>query len=117
MLQLVPYHHIHVAVAPVDFRKGISGLVALCEQALAHDPFSGHLFVFRNRPKTAVKLLVYDGNGFLLCHKRFSSGQLSWWPSSAKDTVNLSVDQLKIVLQQGSPMAVKHLDGRQALSA
>lgn len=74
MLQLTPHHNIHVAVAAVDFRKGLGDLVALCEQVLAYDPFTGHIFVFRNRLRTAVKLLVYDGNGFWLCHKRFSEG-------------------------------------------
>ena len=104
MLQLTPHHNIHVAVAAVDFRKGIGGLVALCEQVLAYDPFGGHIFVFRNRLRTAVKLLVYDGNGFWLCHKRFSEGQLSWWPTSLDETVSLSAAQLQIVLQQGSPV-------------
>lgn len=104
MLQLTPQHHIHVAVAAVDFRKGIAGLVALCQHVLAHDPFGGHVFVFRNRLRTAVKLLVYDGNGFWLCYKRFSSGQLSWWPNSVEEIVNLSAAELQIVLQQGSPV-------------
>ena len=66
--------------------------------------FGGHIFVFRNRLRTAVKLLVYDGNGFWLCHKRFFTGQLSWWPKSLDETVSLSAAQLQIVLQQGSPM-------------
>jgi transposase len=37
---------------------------------LKQDPFSGWVFVFRNRPATALKALVYDGQGFWLCHKR-----------------------------------------------
>ena len=59
MLQLTSHHNIHVAVAAVDFRKGIAGLIALCEQVLAYDPFGGHIFVFRNRLRTAVKLFLY----------------------------------------------------------
>lgn len=116
MLQLTPQHNIHVAVASIDFRKGITGIVALCEQVLAQDPFSGHIFVFRNRLKTAVKLLVYDGNGFWLCQKRFSSGQLSWWPSGHNRAVSLTAGQLQIVLQQGSPMDAQLPEPWQALS-
>jgi transposase len=56
-----------VAVEPADFRKGIDGLAGLCRQALKSDPFSGAIFVFRNRRGTAVKLLVYDSQGFWLC--------------------------------------------------
>ena len=80
MIQLVPQLKILLACQPVDFRKGIDSLVALCKGALAQDPFTGTLFVFRNRSGTALKLLVYDGQGFWLCLKRFSQGRLHWWP-------------------------------------
>lgn len=63
MIQLVPQLKILLACQPVDFRKGIDSLVALCKGTLAQDPFTGTLFVFRNRPGTALKLLVYDGQG------------------------------------------------------
>ena len=105
MLQLTPQHHIHIAVSPIDFRKGINGLMSLCEQSLHTDPFSGHIFVFRNRKGTAIKLFVYDGNGFWCCHKRFSAGTLAWWPTRATMAAPLSAAQLQIVLQQGSPVA------------
>ena len=53
-----------VAVEPVDFRKGIDGLARLCKDVLQQDPFRGWVFVFRNHRATAVKILVYDGQGF-----------------------------------------------------
>src|SRR3954462_3715446 len=80
MLQLVPQLRILLAVTPVDFRKGVDSLAALCRDQWQQDPFSGTLYVFRNRAATALKLLVYDGNGFWLCLRRFSSGKLLWWP-------------------------------------
>jgi len=43
-----------LAVEPVDFRKGIDGLAALCRKILQSDPFSGGMFVFLNRRKTDV---------------------------------------------------------------
>jgi len=49
MIQITPQMRILVAVAAVDFRKGIDGLAALCRQQLQADPFCGALFVFRNR--------------------------------------------------------------------
>ena len=83
MIQLVPQLQIMVACQLVDFRKGLDSLAALCKQCLAQDPFSGTLFVFRNRAGTALKLLVHDGVGFWLCIRRFSQGSLVWWPSAA----------------------------------
>ena len=61
MIQLSPQSRIFVALEPADFRRGIDGLAALCRQRLAQDPFSGAIFVFRNRRKSALKLLCYDG--------------------------------------------------------
>jgi len=54
-------------VEAVDFRKGIDGLAGVCRQKLAQDPFAGHLFVFRNRRATAIKILCYDTQGFWCC--------------------------------------------------
>jgi transposase len=89
MLQITPQMKILVAVEPADFRKGIDGLVRLCKDSLQQDPFAGTVFVFRNRRGTAIKVLVYDGQGFWLCHKRLSEGRFRWWPSAPnQDTPN-----------------------------
>ena len=62
MIQITPQMRILVAVEAVDFRKGIDGLCAICRRVLHKDPFQGYLFVFRNRRKTSIKLLSYDGH-------------------------------------------------------
>ena len=79
MIQVTPQMRILVATEPADFRKGIDGLARLCKEELKRDPFGGGVFVFRNRRATAIKALVYDGQGFWLCHKRLSSGRFCWW--------------------------------------
>jgi hypothetical protein len=67
VIQLTPQMRLLVAVEPVDFRCGIDGLARVRHEALSTDPFSGALFVFRNRRATAIKILAYDGQGFWLC--------------------------------------------------
>lgn len=105
MLQITPHMKILVAVAPADFRRGIDGLARLCRESLQHDPFSGVVFVFRNRRGTALKVLVYDGQGFWLCHKRLSRGRFVWWPSVAEGmTQRLAAHQLAVLLSAGNPM-------------
>jgi transposase len=64
-----------VAIEPADFRRGIDGLAQLCRASLKSDPLGGAQFVFRNRRRTAIKLLVYDGQGFWLCQKGLSKGK------------------------------------------
>jgi transposase len=75
MIQLVPQLRILLACKPVDFRKGIDALAALCKRELQEDPFSGALFVFRNRRGTSLRLLVYDGLGYWLA-RRFHNASL-----------------------------------------
>lgn len=103
MLQLTPQSRVFVAVEPADFRRGIDGLAQACRQQLDGDPFSGAIFVFRNKARTAIKLLAYDGQGYWLCMKRLSSGKLSWWPDSAEATVTLSARALQVLLWNGNP--------------
>ena len=61
MLALSPSQRILLAVNAVDFRKGIDGLIGWCRQQLGENPLSGTLFVFTNRRRTALKLLIFDG--------------------------------------------------------
>ena len=61
MIQLTPQMRILLAVEPADFRRGIDGLAQLCRQRLGTDPLSGAMFVFANRRRKALKILLYDG--------------------------------------------------------
>ena len=108
MLQITPQMKVLVAIQPADFRKGIDGLAALCKSSLAQDPFAGTVFVFRNRRATAIKVLVYDGQGFWLCQKRLSSGRFRWWPAGAnrsedQATIALAAHQLSVLFSAGNP--------------
>jgi transposase len=103
MLQITPHMKILVAVEPADFRRGIDSLARLCQESLQHDPFAGVVFVFRNRKATAVKLLMYDGQGFWLCHKRISQGRFPWWPSADGAAQRLAAHQLAVLLSAGDP--------------
>ena len=97
-----------VAVEAVDFRNGIDGLARVCKQQLQADPFSGGLFVFRNRRRTAIKVLVYDGQGFWLCQKRLSTGRFRFWPASATEvTKGVAAHQLQVLLMGGDPTSAK----------
>ena len=104
MIQVTPQMRILVAVEAVDFRKGIDGLARLCRDNLHQDPFRGTVFVFRNRRSTAIKLLLYDGQGFWLCHKRLSCGRYRWWPASAEGPGRfLQSHELHVLLSGGNP--------------
>ena len=104
MIQITPQMRILVAVEPADFRKGIDGLARLCRIELQADPFSGTAFVFRNRRRTAVKVLVHDGQGFWMCQKRLSCGRFRFWPETMEGGAqSLEAHELSVLLSAGNP--------------
>jgi len=107
MIQITAHMRIMVAVEPVDFRKGIDGLCAVCRQELDMDPFSGTLFVFVNKSRQALRVLVYDGQGFWLCHKRLSRGRFAWnfHPAQGR-TCALLARQLQLLLWNADPLKI-----------
>lgn len=108
MIQITPQMRIMVAVEPTDFRRGIDGLARQCRDALRFDPFSGAVFVFSNRRRTSVKILVYDGQGFWLCQKRLSSGRFRFWPNTAGEAAaTLQAHELQVLLRGGDPGTTK----------
>lgn len=69
---------VYLAVEPVDMRKSFEGLYGLARDWLEADPKSGHLFVFANRDRTRVKVLLWDGSGLWVCAKRLEKGRFDW---------------------------------------
>jgi transposase len=105
MIQLLPQLKILLAYQPVDFRKGLDGLIGLCRDHLDVEIYDGTLFVFRNRRGTALKILTFDGVGWWLVIRRFSEGRLRWWPKTQADTLThrLEAQQLQVMLYNGLP--------------
>jgi len=110
MIQITPQMRVLVAIEPADFRKGIDGLARICRESLQAEPMSGTVYVFRNRRRTAIKLLVYDGQGFWLCHKRLSAGKFRSWPcgsSQGQGATALQAYELSLLIYGGDPEAAK----------
>ena len=107
MIQVTPQMRILVAVEPADFRKGIDGLARVCRETLRSDPFSGYVFVFCNKSRKAIKILVYDGQGFWLCQKRLSKGRFPWWPQSSAASHAFQAHELTVLLSGGNPAAAR----------
>jgi transposase len=103
MIQITPHMKILLAVEPVDFRKGIDGLAMLCRTVLQFDPFSGCVFVFLNKGRTSIKILMYDGQGYWMCQKRLSQGKFrSWVDKKHGNHKALDAHELQMLLWNGS---------------
>jgi transposase len=104
MFQVTPQMRVLVAVEPVDGRKGIDSLAQLCREQLEEDPFSGCVFLFRNRRGTTLTLLAYDGQGFWIAKKRLSKGRFQWWPTGDESTRALEAYQAQLLMAAGNPL-------------
>lgn len=74
MLSVAANTRIFVCSEPTDMRKSFDGLCGLVTDALGQDPLSGALFLFANRRRDRIKLLVWDGDGYALWYKRLEAG-------------------------------------------
>ena len=74
MLNLSRTTRVFLATEPTDMRKGFDGLFALVESVIKEDPFSGHLFVFRNHRRDRLKVLWWDRDGLAIFYKRLERG-------------------------------------------
>ena len=88
---------VYLAAGRTDLRRGIDGLAAQIQTVLREDPFSGHLFIFRGRAAHTIKVLMYDGSGFLLMQKRLTEGKFIW-PSPADGIVTISRAQMSLLV-------------------
>jgi len=100
VIQLAPQMRILAAIEPVDGRKGIDSLAALCREKLQADPFSGYVFIFRSRRGASIRILAYDGQGFWLAQKRLSKGRFVWWPGGRETARALEVHQAQLRLRR-----------------
>jgi transposase len=90
--------HVWLAREAVDFRKGINGLSVLVEEQLAHNPFSGQLFVFVNKKRDKVKILYWERAGFCLWQKRLERDRFKWPDHLSGDALTLNGQQLNWLL-------------------
>lgn len=101
MLTLPASVRIYVAAEAVDLRRGFDGLAAATRSVIREDPLSGHLFVFTNRRRNRVKVLVWDRTGYLLLYKRLERGtfHLPTQPEVGCRHVELDAGELGLMLE------------------
>jgi len=89
---------VFLCVEPVDFRKSITGLSLLVEQALSLNPFDTTMYVFINRKRDKIKILLWEKNGFVLWYKRLEKQRFKWPSDESSATIILNGEQLNWLL-------------------
>ena len=83
MFSLSPRPRFFLAVGPTDMRKGFDALCGLVRTQMQADPLGGDVFVFVNRARTQIRLLYFDGDGFVIVAKRLEQGTFAVAPTDA----------------------------------
>lgn len=100
MLQLSASCHYYLYPGPTDMRKGFDGLCGLVTSQMALNALSGSVFIFMNRRRTHVKLLLWEGDGFAIYYKRLEKGTYELpCASSPSSSVAMDAPQLQLILQ------------------
>lgn len=98
VLSLSSQVRVYLACEVTDMRKQFDGLCALIEHRFDLDPYAGDVFVFFNRRRNRVKLIVWDGNGFWLLAKRLEGGAFDRWPSPSSDATHVQVERAQLLM-------------------
>lgn len=80
---------------PIDMRNGFDGLAGIVRNTLNNDPISGSVFVFLNKPRTHIKLLYWDGDGFVLFYKRLERGK---YPLATHDDLSKEIKREELMM-------------------
>ena len=109
--------HIYLACGNKDMRKSIEGLSAVVKQNFQLDPFSNSLFLFCGRKSNRIKVLYWEGDGFVLLYKRLENGRFQW-PRTQEEVRLISDQELRWLLEGLSidqPKAVKKVSPKSVL--
>jgi transposase len=100
MIGLHAQHKYYLYAQPTDMRKSFDGLSGLVRNRLKRNPTSGEVYIFLNRKRDMIKLLLWDRSGFSIYSKRLEQG--SFERPRREDSaggMQLSWEELMLILE------------------
>lgn len=113
MLKSLRTANIYIVCGHTDMRKSIDGLAAIVQQQFKLDLFTDSAFLFCGRRRDSLKVLMWEGDGFLLLYKRLEDGRFNW-PKNEQEVRDLTHEQYTWLMQGLSidqPKAIKKVEG------
>lgn len=74
MLNFSSPRRYYLYLGPTDMRKQFDGLAGVVRHEFSTEVMGGDVFIFINRRRDRIKLLMWDTSGFALYYKRLESG-------------------------------------------
>jgi transposase len=98
--EISSYDGIYLACGYTDLRRSVDGLTIIIKQQFKMDPFGNYLFMFCNKSRNRLKAISWDRNGFVLYYKRLDGeGARFKWPKDPVDIRNITIRQLKLLME------------------
>ena len=91
-----------------DMRKGFDSLSGIVSQQMRLNSLGGGIFIFINKKRNQVKLLLFEGDGYSVYHKRLEKGTYELPAQSKGNSIIISSQQLQLILQGISLKTVRH---------
>jgi len=102
MLHLSAACRYYLYSGTTDMRKGFDSLCGIITSRMNQNALSGAVFIFFNRKHNQVKLLLFEGDGFALYHKRLERGTYELplvSDGKPESTTSIPHEQLQLILQ------------------
>jgi len=109
MLHLSVSCRYYLYTGTTDMRKGFDSLCGIITAQMNHNALSGAVFIFFNKKHNQVKLLLFEGDGFALYHKRLERGtyELPVCVDDKQAGISIPHEQLQLILQGISLRSVR----------
>jgi transposase len=108
MLHLSPSCKFYLCLQDTDMRKGFDSLTGIVSSKMNQDALSGSVFIFFNKKHNQVKLLLWEGDGLSIYHKRLEQGTYELPTCDGESTgLSISSEQLQLILQGISLKSVR----------
>ncbi|MBA3830281.1 MAG: IS66 family insertion sequence element accessory protein TnpB [Taibaiella sp.] len=109
MIALTDQRSYHLYRKETDMRKGFNLLCGIVANELGRPVTDGNAFIFINKPRTHLKLLVYEQGGFTIFYRRLEKGafEVPAFNLDAK-SMRISANQLNFILQGVSLQSIKY---------
>ena len=99
MLLISEHQRYFVHLGCTDMRKGFDSLCGLVRSAMNLNPMSGDMFIFFNRSRTHIKILLWDRDGYAVYYKRLERGTFELPGDKREGSLNISLQTLALILQ------------------
>jgi transposase len=90
--------HIYIACGYTDLRKSIDGLALMVQKNYDLDPYGNSLFLFCGKRNDRIKVLYWEGDGFVLLYKRLERGKFQW-PRTKEQALAVSTQQFRWLME------------------